>query len=125
MESDWRQFCLICASLGGTNNVQGVSHMRPSISPVETAHTGQSLSGEASTNHQIFAAQVRLLYGNLNVGVGVTLVAAPILGRFQWDAVPHPNILGWCLYMFLVSAARFTLRRQYMRTTPSTLKTST
>jgi signal transduction histidine kinase/CheY-like chemotaxis protein len=94
--------------------------MTTSTTPVDAAHPDQG-----STNQQIFAAQVRLLYGNLNVGVGVTFVAAPILGRFQWDVVPHLNIIGWCLYMFLVSAARFTLRRQYTRAAPSTLKTGT
>jgi len=72
----------------------------------------------------MLGAQVRLLYGNANVGVGVTLAATAILGRLQWGVAPHSIILGWCLYMFLVSVARFILGRLYWRTVPSSLETS-
>ncbi|HXB74778.1 MAG TPA: ATP-binding protein [Candidatus Acidoferrales bacterium] len=89
-------------------------------SPVDAAHADQDFPRQ-----QILAAQVRLLYRNANVGVGVTLVATPILGRLQWGVSPHRVIFGWCLYMFLVSVARFTLTRRYVRVAPSTLKTST
>src|SRR5580658_760849 len=68
---------------------------------------------------EILAAQVRLLYGNANLGIGVTLVASPILARLQWRVVPHSIILGWCLYMILVSVARFALVRRYWRTRPA------
>ena len=73
---------------------------------------------------QILTAQVRLLYSNANVGVGITLIATVILGRLQWGVVPHPIILGWCLYMFLVSVGRFTLGRLYRVTARSNLETS-
>jgi signal transduction histidine kinase/ActR/RegA family two-component response regulator len=73
----------------------------------------------AETGHarpdQIFAAQVRLLYSNLNLGTGVTVVAALVLGRLEWAVVPHSIIIGWCLYMLLVSGARFILGRRYGR----------
>ena len=72
---------------------------------------------------QILATQVRLLYGNANVGVAVTLVATSILGRVQWGVVAHPIILSWCLYMFLVAAGRLTLARCYWRSAPSSLET--
>jgi signal transduction histidine kinase/CheY-like chemotaxis protein len=81
-----------------------------------------ALARRDSRRLQTRAAQVRLLYGNSSLGVGVTLVAATVLGRLQWGVVPHTVILGWCLYMFLVSVARFTLGRRYWRTKPSNLK---
>jgi len=84
--------------------------MPPSSPPADAAHGNQN-----SRARQILAAQVRLLYRNANVGVGVTLVATAILGRLQWDVVPHPIILAWCLYMFLVSLGRFSLARRYWR----------
>ena len=71
---------------------------------------------------QILAAQVRLLYGNANVGMVVTLVATTVLGRLQWGVVAHPIILGWWLYMFLVSAGRFVLARFYRRGAPSSFE---
>ncbi len=90
--------------------------MSDSSSPIEEAHAHWD-----SREGRILAAQVRLLYSNANVGIGITLVAAPILGRLQWGVVSHLVIVGWCLYMFLVSAARFALGRRYWRTAPSSL----
>jgi signal transduction histidine kinase/CheY-like chemotaxis protein len=72
-----------------------------------------------STKPEILAAQVRLLFGNANVGVAVTVVAASILARLQWQASPHRVILLWWLYMALISTARFFLARRYWRTAPS------
>jgi signal transduction histidine kinase/CheY-like chemotaxis protein len=91
--------------------------MTPISSPADAAPARRD-----SRRLQILAAQVRLLYGNSNVGIGVTLVATSILGRLQWRVVPHTIILAWCLYMFLVSMARFTLERRYRRTKPSNLR---
>ncbi|MEI9970901.1 MAG: hypothetical protein WDO73_01980 [Ignavibacteriota bacterium] len=87
--------------------------------------TRTSLSPEAAINHQdssgreIVAAQVRLLYGNAGMGVGITFIAAPILGLLQWEVVPHPLILTWCLCMFVISVARFALTRRYRRLSPA------
>ena len=92
--------------------------MTPNSSPAEPAQA----NGDCR-RRQILAAQVRLLYGNANVGVGVTLVATSILGRLQWEVVAHPIVLSWCLYMFLVAAGRFTLARRYWRSAPSSLET--
>jgi signal transduction histidine kinase/CheY-like chemotaxis protein len=69
-----------------------------------------------SRGDRICAAQLQLLGANVNVGVGVTLVAAAILAQLQWAAISHPVILGWCLYMVLVSLARFAQGRLYRRT---------
>jgi len=94
--------------------------MTPSFSPAaEAVHASRG-----SRRRQILAAQVRLLYGNTNVGVGVTLVATAILGRLQWGGAPHFIIFSWCLYMFVVSVARFALGRLYWRISPSSPQTS-
>ena len=92
--------------------------MTPNSSPAEPAQA----NGDCR-RRQVLAAQVRLLYGNANVGVWVTLVATSILGRLQWEVVAHPIVLSWCLYMFLVAAGRFTLARCYWRSAPSSLET--
>src|ERR1700674_4372531 len=84
--------------------------MTPNSSPAEPAQ-----ANEDCRRRQVLAAQVRLLYGNANVGVGVTLVATSILGYLQWEVVAHPIVLSWCLYMFLVAAGRFTLASRYWR----------
>ena len=52
------------------------------------------------------------------------MIATAILGGLQWGVVRHRLILGWCLYMFLVATARFTLARRYARAAPSGLETS-
>jgi signal transduction histidine kinase/ActR/RegA family two-component response regulator len=67
---------------------------------------------------EILSAQVRLLYANANIAVGVTILAATILGRLQWGIVPKSVILGWWLYMTLVSAARYALARRYRHASP-------
>ena len=65
--------------------------------------------------HQVAAAQIRLLYDNAYTGIGVTIIAAPLLAIFQWDAVRHPVVLAWLLYMLLLSAARLFVTRAYRR----------
>jgi signal transduction histidine kinase/CheY-like chemotaxis protein len=76
-----------------------------------------------SRKEEIRAAQVRMLYRNVNVGVAITIVAATILGRLQWAVIPHPIILGWWLCMLLVAVARFTLGRLWWRAAPSGVET--
>ncbi len=68
---------------------------------------------------RVLAAQVRLLYGNRDIGAAVTVVAAAILAQLEWSAVPHAPIVAWCVYMGLVSAARFELARRYNQTPPA------
>src|SRR5258708_32835407 len=80
--------------------------MTPNSSPAEPAQA----NGDCR-RRQVLAAQVRLLYGNANVGVWVTLVATSILGCLQWEVVAHPIVLSWCLYMFLVAAGGGPLAR--------------
>ncbi len=68
---------------------------------------------------QILAAQVRLLFGNRDIGVAVTLIATAVLCRVQWDLVSRPMIVAWCLFMCMVAVARFVLGWRYVRNSPS------
>jgi two-component system cell cycle sensor histidine kinase/response regulator CckA len=94
--------------------------MPPRSSPAEEMQRAR----QDARRRQILAAQVRLLYSNANIGVGVTLVAMGILTCLHWGLVPHVVMISWCLYMFLVSVGRFTLARRYWRSAPSILETS-
>lgn len=69
-------------------------------------------------NEEILSAQIRILYANGKVGVGVTIVAATTLGLIQWRIVPHFVVLGWWLYMVVVSVARCALYLRYKHTSP-------
>ncbi len=92
--------------------------MRPDPSPDEAAR-----ADEDSRRRQVLAAQVRLLYSNANVSVGVTVVATLLVGRLQWEVIARSTVLIWSLYMFLVAAGRFTLARCYWRSPSSSLET--
>jgi PAS domain S-box-containing protein len=59
--------------------------------------------------------QVRLLYENTAISVGVTVAVASVLGYLQWSVIPHAVILGWLAYMLAISLARFVLWRFYRR----------
>jgi signal transduction histidine kinase len=72
-----------------------------------------------SNSEQLLAAQLRLLYGNANLGVVVNIVAAAILGALQWGIVSKPTIMAWCLYITLVSIARYAFARRYWQASPS------
>src|ERR1700684_1000498 len=68
-----------------------------------------------SSSPQLLAAQLRLVYGNANLGVVVNIVAAAILGALQWGVISKPTIVGWGMYMPLVSIARYAFARRYRR----------
>ncbi len=72
-----------------------------------------------SSSPQLLAAQLRLLYGNANLGAVVNIVAAAILGALQWGIVSKPTIMAWCSYITLVSIARYGLARRYWQASPS------
>jgi signal transduction histidine kinase/ActR/RegA family two-component response regulator len=72
-----------------------------------------------SSSEQLLAAQVRLLYGNSNLGVVVNIVAAVILGSLQWGIIYKPTIVAWCSYITLVSIARYVFARRYWRASSS------
>jgi PAS domain S-box-containing protein len=88
--------------------------MRPSCSATAAARVQQG-----SRRQQILSAQIRLLYANANIGVGVTLLAATILALLQREIVPKALIIGWWFYMTLVSLSRCALARRYRRASPA------
>jgi signal transduction histidine kinase/CheY-like chemotaxis protein len=63
----------------------------------------------------ILAAEVRLLHANAALAFAVTVVAATILGRLQWNVVPNSRVRGWWLYMISVAVVRFIVARRYSR----------
>src|SRR5450631_1414101 len=91
------------------------------ITPVIGLSAMRSTASEArvnrySSSEQLLAAQLRLLYGNANLGVVVNIVAAAILGALQWGIVSKPKIIAWCLYITLVSIGRYAFARRYWHT---------
>jgi signal transduction histidine kinase/ActR/RegA family two-component response regulator len=72
-----------------------------------------------SPQEQLLAAQLRLLYANANLGVVINILAATILGGLQWGIVSRPVVLGWWLYITLVSVARYALARRYWHASPT------
>jgi signal transduction histidine kinase/CheY-like chemotaxis protein len=78
-----------------------------------------SRSGQHFRKPQILAAEVRLLYTHAYLGIGVTALAAPVLGYLQWGVISHPVVLGWALYMLMVTLGRFTLAHLFQRTAAS------
>jgi signal transduction histidine kinase len=77
-----------------------------------------------SSSDQLLAAQLRLLFGNANLGVVVNIVAAAILGALQWGIVSRPKIVAWCLYIALVSMARYAFARRYWQASESATEVS-
>lgn len=77
-----------------------------------------------SRREEILSAQIRLLYVNANVGAGVTILAATILGSLQWSVVPAVMVIGWWLYMAVVSALRYGVARHYRRVAPGASENS-
>ena len=80
------------------------------LTPSEAAHAYPD-----SKRQESLSAQVRLLYTNANLGVGITALAATMFGCLQWGIVPNVVVIGWWLYMVLLSLARFALAQRYRR----------
>ncbi len=72
-----------------------------------------------SLEDQLLPAQLRLLYANANLGVVINILAATILSGLQWGIVPKPVVLGWWLYITLVSVARYALARGFWHASPA------
>src|SRR5215472_1149837 len=71
-----------------------------------------------SRRQEILSAQIRLLYANASIGVAVTIAAATTLALLQWGIIPNFLVLGWWLYMILISVSRGVLARRYRRASP-------
>ena len=72
-----------------------------------------------SGREQVLSAQLRLLYANTSLGVGVNILAATILAGLQWGIVQKSVVTGWWLYMTLVSVVRYAFARRYWRASPT------
>jgi signal transduction histidine kinase/CheY-like chemotaxis protein len=72
-----------------------------------------------SNKEQLLSAQLRLLYANTNLSVVVNILAATILSSLQRGVVRSSLVLGWWLFIALVSVARFVFGRLYWRTSPN------
>jgi signal transduction histidine kinase/ActR/RegA family two-component response regulator len=72
-----------------------------------------------SSREQILSAQLRLLYANANLGAVVNILAATILGALQWESISKSVIIGWWLYITLVSVVRYVFARRYWHASPT------
>jgi signal transduction histidine kinase/ActR/RegA family two-component response regulator len=72
-----------------------------------------------SSREQILSAQLRLLYANANLGAVVNILAATILGALQWATISKSVIVGWWLYITLVSVVRYAFARRYWHASPT------
>jgi signal transduction histidine kinase/CheY-like chemotaxis protein len=86
--------------------------------PPSSPRTEAGTVRQDSKEREILVAQVRLLYANANLGASVTLLAATLLAVLQWGTVPKYVILGWWLYMILVSVGRCAIAWRYRQFSP-------
>src|ERR1700722_304976 len=82
--------------------------MSPSPPAAEPAEHRRRVLKEA-----VRVEQIRLLYANVTLAAGVTVVAASVLSYLQWKVVLHPIVLAWLAYMIAISLVRFGLGRFY------------
>jgi signal transduction histidine kinase/ActR/RegA family two-component response regulator len=72
---------------------------------------------------EILLAQVRLLYANTYIGVCVTIIAAALLGYLEWNFVSHSVIVGWWVYIALVTAVRYAVALHFRVASPGATET--
>ena len=82
--------------------------------PTGPAKAGARVQPDSRTQ-EILSAQIRLLHSNVNVAVGVTILAASTLVHLQRGAFPDRTLYAWWLYMVLVSVLRWTMALRYRR----------
>jgi signal transduction histidine kinase/ActR/RegA family two-component response regulator len=87
--------------------------------PPTSSATGAARIQQDSRGQEILSAQIRLLYANSNIAAGITIAAATTLALLQWGTVPNFRVLGWWVYMTLVSVSRSALARSYGRASPA------
>ena len=71
-----------------------------------------------SAGKLFLSEQLKLLYGNANLGVVVNVLAATVLAGLQWGIVSRSLLIGWWLYITVVSIARYGLARRYWHASP-------
>src|SRR5262249_28948648 len=70
---------------------------------------------EGLKKQNILFEQVRLLYESANVSVGVSVLAATILGALQWGTVRRSAVLWWWICVVIVAMSRYVLAIRYRR----------
>jgi signal transduction histidine kinase len=71
----------------------------------------------------IRAAQVRLLYDQLQPALYATIVNAVIVFAVFWHEVARPFLILWALAILFVVAVRYSFRRAYFRKPPADAET--
>lgn len=71
-----------------------------------------------SAGKLFLSEQLKLLYGNANLGVVVNILAATVLAGLQWGIASRPLLIGWWLYIAVVSFVRYGLARRYWHASP-------
>jgi signal transduction histidine kinase/ActR/RegA family two-component response regulator len=71
---------------------------------------------------EIRSAEVRLLFANASIGTGITILAAALLGGFQWTVVARAVIGRWWAYMALVGLFRWVVARAYRKAPAQSLE---
>lgn len=89
----------------------------PTATTQVTPEATEALSGERKS--AIRAEQIRLLYANSNVAVGVTIFVSSVLCFLQWQVISRSILLGWLAYMLAISVARFALAHRCRLACPS------
>ena len=72
-----------------------------------------------SKKNQILLEQLKLLYANTNLAIGITILAAIVLGSLL-SVIPRYVVFGWWLYMALVSAFRYVVAWRFRRASHDT-----
>ena len=75
-------------------------------------------------DRMVRAEQIKLLYAKAPMALTAILVNAPILVVILWDKVPHAVLVGWLMYMVILSLGRAWLRHEYWRRPPSPIEDS-
>lgn len=72
----------------------------------------------SSKRNQILLEQLKLIYANTNLAVGISVLAAIVLGSLLSDVIPRHIVFGWWIYVGLVSAFRYIVAWRYHHASP-------
>ncbi len=75
------------------------------------------IDSHRSTEH-LLSAQLRLVYDNATLGATVNVIAATILCGQLWHLIARPQVIGWWLYIAVVTGFRYALARRYRQASP-------
>ncbi len=79
--------------------------------------TSPNIDSNRNTRH-LLSAQLRLVYGNATLGAAVNVLAATVLCGLLWHLIGRPKLIGWWLYIALVTGFRYSLARRYRQASP-------